>query len=70
ASAPENMVKLPEHVAYGLPNKEAAASVPAELAGDLPTAAANLEVAIPLDGDFWVDHSEELTARFNAWLAQ
>ena len=30
ASLPENQVKLPEYIAYGLPNKEAAAAVPAE----------------------------------------
>ncbi len=26
--------------------------------------------ALALDVDFWIDHSEELTKRFNAWLAQ
>jgi putative spermidine/putrescine transport system substrate-binding protein len=26
--------------------------------------------AIPLNVDFWIDNSEELTKRFNAWLAQ
>lgn len=70
ASKPEHQVKLPEYVAYGLPNKEAAATVPPELAKDLPTSAENLEQAIPLDVDFWVDHAEELTERFNAWVAQ
>ncbi len=70
ASLPENQSKLPEHIAYGLPNKAAGEMVPAELAAELPTAPANLEVAIPLDGDFWVDNIEALTTRFNAWLAQ
>lgn len=70
ASQPENQAKLPQHVAYGLPRKEAAAAVPAEFAADLPTAEANLVDAIPLDGQFWVDNVEELQARFNAWLAQ
>ena len=44
--------------------------MPPELAKDLPTSAENLEQAIPLDVDFWVDHAEELTERFNAWVAQ
>jgi len=70
ASQPENQVKLPKYVAYGLPNKEAASKVPAEFASDLPTAEANLKDALPLDVDFWIDNSEELTKRFNAWLAQ
>ncbi len=70
ASLPENQSKLPEHIAYGLPNKAAGEMVPDDLAAELPTAPANLEVAIPLDGDFWVDNIEALTTRFNAWLAQ
>jgi putative spermidine/putrescine transport system substrate-binding protein len=70
SSKAENQVKLPQFIAYGLPNKEAAKAVPAEFASDLPTAAENLEQAMPLNVDFWVDNSEELTQRFNAWLAQ
>lgn len=70
AGEPDNQVKLPQYVAYGLPNKAAAAKVPAEYASDLPTYADNLKDAIPLDVDFWIDNSEELTKRFNAWLAQ
>ena len=45
ASQPENQVKLPEYIAYGLPSKQAAAAVPADLAEDLPTAPANLSKA-------------------------
>jgi len=70
ASLPENQAKLPEFVAYGLPNKEAAEKVPAEFAKDLPTDPANLTDAIPLDVDFWIDNAETLTERFNAWLAK
>ena len=70
ASQPENQSKLPEYVAYGLPQNDAAAAVPADLAADLPTAPANIEGAVALDGPFWVDNIEELSNRFNAWLAQ
>lgn len=70
ASASDNMVKLPPYIAYGLPNTEAAAKVAPEYASDLPTDAANLSDAIALNVDFWIDRSEELTQRFNAWLAQ
>lgn len=69
-SQPENQVKLPQFIAYGLPNKEAAANVPADLAKDLPTAPENMTGAIPLNVDFWIDNAETLTQRFNAWLAQ
>lgn len=70
ASQPENQVKLPEYIAYGLPNKDAAAKVPADLQKDLPTAPENLSGAVALDADFWIDNIEELNKRFNAWLAQ
>ena len=48
----------------------AAAMVPAEFAADLPTNPDNLAVSLNLDVDYWVDNSEELTKRFNAWVAQ
>lgn len=70
ASKPENQSKLPEYIAYGLTNLEAAKLVPETHQAELPTTPANLEGAIALDADFWTDNSEELTQRFNAWLAQ
>ncbi|UIJ74188.1 ABC transporter substrate-binding protein [Aurantimonas sp. HBX-1] len=70
ASLPENQAKLPEYIAYGLTNKEAGEQLAPEVAAQLPTAPANLEGAIALDGDFWVDNIEALNERFNAWLAQ
>nr|WP_200957780.1 ABC transporter substrate-binding protein [Mesorhizobium sp. Root157] len=70
ASQPENQAKLPGYVAYGLTNTDAAGLVPAEFKADLPTEPANMEQALSLDVDFWIDNSEALTQRFNAWLAQ
>ncbi len=70
ASQAENQAKLPLKVDYGMPNKKAAATIPAEIDVNLPTHPDNLKVAIPLNVDFWIDNSEALTARFNAWLAQ
>ena len=70
ASLPEHQQKLPQDIAYGLPNKAAAAAVPADLQADLPTAPANIANAIPIDAEFWNDNIEELTKRFNAWVGQ
>ena len=70
ASLPENQSKLPDYIAYGLTNLEAGEMLAPEDAAELPTATANLEEAIALDGDFWVDNIEALNERFNAWLAQ
>lgn len=69
-SEPANQSKLPQYVAYGLPNKAAASQVDAKYAAELPTAEENMKEALPLDVDFWIDNSEELTKRFNAWLAK
>jgi putative spermidine/putrescine transport system substrate-binding protein len=70
ASQAENQSKLPGYIAYGLTNKEAGDMLAPEVAAQLPTAPDNLEGAIALDGDFWVDNIEALNERFNAWLAQ
>ena len=70
ANSPENLSKLPAQIAYGLPVKAAAEMVDAKFAPDLPTYADNLAVSLSLDVDYWVDNSEELTERFNAWVAQ
>jgi putative spermidine/putrescine transport system substrate-binding protein len=71
ASQPEeHQVKLPKFVAYGLPNKDAAGQVPAEFAAELPTNEANMTESVALNVDFWIDNSEALTERFNAWLAK
>ena len=70
ASKAENQAKLPEYIAYGLPNLGATKLVPQQFQDELPTTEANISDAIPLDVDFWTDNAEELTQRFNAWLAQ
>jgi putative spermidine/putrescine transport system substrate-binding protein len=70
ASQPENLAKLPQYVAYGLPKSEATRLLPAEYQAELPTAPQNLDGAIALNVDFWIDNSEALTSRFNAWLTR
>ena len=70
SSKAENQAKLPEFIAYGLPNLGASELVPEQYQAELPTTEANIKDAIPLDVDFWTDNSEALTQRFNAWLSQ
>ena len=53
-----------------MPNLGATKLVPEQFQKELPTTEENISGAIPLDVDFWTDNSEELTQRFNAWLAQ
>lgn len=70
ASRAENQAKFPATIDYGMPNTKATASLSPEILKDLPTNPANLKDAIPLNVDFWIDNGEELSTRFNAWLAQ
>lgn len=70
ASLAENQAKLPEYIAYGQPNIAAAKLVPEKYTAELPTTPDNLKQAIALDVGFWTDNSEELSKRFNAWLAR
>lgn len=64
---PENQAKLPEAIAYGVTAKEASAQIPADRLKDLPTAPENLEVALQISDDFWLENVDRLTERFNVW---
>ena len=44
--------------------------LPADVLPDLPTAPENTKNAFVVSSEFWADHDEELTERFNAWLAK
>lgn len=70
SSLPENQAKLPNYIAYGPTNVDAVAMVNPDELSELPTTPQNLVGAIALDGEFWVDNIEELTERFNAWVAR
>jgi putative spermidine/putrescine transport system substrate-binding protein len=70
ASQPEHQSNLPKAIAYGVTHKEAAAQIDKDILQDLPTAPQNLEGAIELDTEFWVENTDALTERFTAWAAQ
>ena len=63
-------------IAYGPARKSSGALVglfndgKTPMAPHMPTAEANLKNALVNGFDFWADNQDELTARFNAWLAQ
>jgi len=65
-----------KYISYG-PARESSAplvSTHAETGVDMgphmPTAPENFETPIQMDALFWADNQDELTERFNAWLAQ
>ncbi|HEY0942996.1 MAG TPA: extracellular solute-binding protein [Steroidobacter sp.] len=65
---PEHEARLAHFIPTGLSNRQAIASLDPALLVDTPSNAQNLAHALALDGQFWVEHSSELTQRFNAWL--
>lgn len=72
-SEPEHQELLPLLIPEGSTNKQAIEELAAKhpkIAADLPTYAANMAHAAPVDAEFWVEHGDALTKRFNAWAAQ
>ena len=70
SSQPENQAVSAAMIPYGPTHVEAVAAVDPKIAPDLPTYSANLAGAVATDADWWVDHIEELSERFNVWAAQ
>jgi len=70
ASQPANMAEQTKYISYGPANKDAIPNISPEVLADLPTAPDNMKTALVVDPQFWADKRDELTERFNAWLAQ
>ena len=67
---PEINAKLGQFIPYGPVVKAATEFVPPETLPKLPTAPDHMKTSLVLDVEFWGDHGEDLTKRFNAWLAK
>lgn len=70
ASDPKVMSQQSKYIAYAPTNVDAIALVDPAIAPTLPTFPANMKNSLPTDPSFWADNNEELTKRFNNWLAQ
>ncbi|BGE66926.1 TPA: polyamine ABC transporter substrate-binding protein [Pseudomonas aeruginosa] len=55
---------------YGSTNLKTTALLNPALTERLNTAPENMERALPVDVEFWVDHGEDLEQRFNSWAAK
>jgi putative spermidine/putrescine transport system substrate-binding protein len=64
---PENEARLPLYIATGISNKNAIAALDPALTRDTPANPDNLRHALKLDSRFWVQHSGDLTRRFEEW---
>lgn len=58
------------YIPYGPARIDAAAKVEASMLPNLPTAPEHAGSSFAVDDRFWADHNEELTQRFNEWLAK
>jgi putative spermidine/putrescine transport system substrate-binding protein len=50
--------------------KDAVEFVPKDTLAKLPTAPDHMMGALPIDMEFWADYGQDLTKRFNDWLAK
>jgi putative spermidine/putrescine transport system substrate-binding protein len=64
------MATQSQYISYGPTLKAAMSKVPAGIQADLPNAPANVKNSFVVSPQFWADHEEELTERFNKWLAR
>ncbi|HJU26384.1 MAG TPA: ABC transporter substrate-binding protein, partial [Rhodanobacteraceae bacterium] len=69
-SLAENQERLAALIPTGVTNKDAARALPRRFRRDTPSDPENMTDALELDGDFWVEYGDQLTQRFNAWLAR
>ncbi|MGB3416384.1 MAG: polyamine ABC transporter substrate-binding protein [Mesorhizobium sp.] len=70
ALRPENQAVQTKYISYGPSRTAATKLVDPEMLPNLPTSDENMKTAFTVSPEFWADHGEELTERFNRWLAQ
>lgn len=70
ANQPDTQVRYVNAIPYGPTNTVAAAELDPKLANWVPTSKQNLEGALAMNVEFWVDHGDELEERFNAWASK
>lgn len=69
AAKPEVQAAVTNGLAISTPNSKAMAFVNPDWKPFLTPNPDALQDAIPLDAEFWVNHTDDLTRRFDAWIA-
>ncbi len=75
STATEQLAAQASYISYGPARKSSAPLVgkyhnkDIDMGPQMPTAPANLANAVQSNFEFWADNSDQLTERFNAWLA-
>lgn len=70
ASSTDRQVAFANTVLYGITNIEAQKKLDPAREKDLPTSEQNAQTALSLGAEFWLDHSEDLQAKFTNWLSR
>jgi len=70
AGSPQAQADLTRYIPYGPLNKDAMALVDAEVLPNLPNTSERRAVALYADFSFILEKNDELSQRFNAWLAK
>ncbi len=65
----EALADTTNYISYGPLRKSSSAFVNPDILPHLPTAPENFKTALTYNSDFWADHVDDLTERFNSWLA-
>lgn len=66
----EALADTTNYISYGPLRKSSSAFVNPDILPHLPTAPDNFKTALTYDIEFWADNVDDLTERFNSWLAQ
>ena len=70
ASQDRNMTEFTKLFRYGPTVNSVIASMPPEIARDMPSTPDNMKTSYRVSAAFWADHNDDYTVRFNAWLAK
>ena len=70
ATSSGQLAEQTKYISYGPARMSAMALVNDDTKAMLPTAEANMATALQTDADWWATHHEELSAKFEQWLAK
>ncbi len=70
STQPKRLADQTKYIPYSPSRPDAMQYVDPSVLPDLPTAPQNSKNLFTISAQFWADHDEELTERFNRWLAK
>jgi len=70
ATRADSQLRFAALIPTGVTNKTAASAAPPALREETPSDPRNMTNSLALDTAFWVEYGDQLTQRFNAWVAR